>query len=129
MTSTQLRPSKGDRALVALVCSVPLLGEAVQSALDFADVRTFTGRRGTTGLLEWLHPDAIVVDNDDDALAARAYSVARDVPVVHISMSGKGLFVLRGGRWEHVNGDDGPTLEAVRNVVAGALFARGGGRP
>jgi hypothetical protein len=33
---------------------------------------------------------------------------------------------FRGGEWERVSNGDGPMPEAIRNVAAGALLARGG---
>ena len=66
MTSTQLRPKDDGRPLVAVWCSVPLLGEAVEFALEFAEVRSFAPSRGDlAGLLRWLRPDAVVVDSDE----------------------------------------------------------------
>lgn len=127
MSAPDLQGSRDGRPLVAVVCSVPLLGEAVSAALDFAEVRTFAEDRGdVVGLLRSVRPDAVVVDSDD--AAAEAASVAREqgVPVLHIAVRDEVLRVFRDGAWERVKGDEGPTPEALRNVLAGALFARGG---
>ncbi len=113
------------RPLVAVVCAVPLLGEAVESALEFADVRSFTARRDTAGLLHSLRPDAIVVDSEDDADAASAVASSRDVPVLHICVRDHTLRLFRAGVWTQVASGEGPTPESIRNVLAGSLFARG----
>jgi hypothetical protein len=119
------------RPLVAVICSVPMLVEAVTSALEFAEVRAFSGDHGDTpGLLRWLRPDAVVVDTDVDAGEAAAFATDRDLPVVHISVRDRSVRVFVGGEWTVVDGDaEGPTPQQVRNVVAGTLFAREAGLP
>ena len=127
MSTTRLRPSTRARPLVAVVCAVPLLGEAMQSALDFAEVRTFSAGGGDLiGLVRWLRPDALIVDTVDGA--EEATRVARDaqVPVLHVSIQENSLRFCRDGRWETVDEGEAPTPDAIRNVVAGALFARDG---
>ena len=110
---------------MAVVCAVPVLGEALMSALDFAEVHSFSERGGdVAGLLEWLRPDAVVVDSDDGAAGALRYAAGKGVAVLHISVRTDELRMLRDGEWHHVGNGDGPTPEAIRNVVAGALFAR-----
>lgn len=117
----------GARPLVAVVCSVPLLGEAVEAALDFAEVRVFSERGGNViELLRWLRPDGVVVDSERAAAVVTAYAREHDLPVVHVSPRDPTMRVLRAGQWELVDDGDGPTPEAIRNVIAGALFARGG---
>jgi len=127
MKVTQLRPAQTTRPLVAVVCAVPLLGEAVGSALEFAEVHTFSDRGGdVAGLLRWLQPDAVVVDTEKTAIEASRYARERDLPVIHLELRDHELRLFRGGLWEVVRNGEGPTPEAIRNVVAGALFARGG---
>jgi len=114
------------RPLVAVLSSVPLVGEAVGSALEFADVRTFSADGGDiTGLLQWLRPDALIVDSElgPDEIA---FAQANALPVVHIGVREQSLRVLRRGKWTQVGDGEGPTPEAVRNVIAGALFAGAG---
>jgi len=115
------------RPLVAVVCSVPLLGEAVESALDFAQVRAFTERGGDVGgLLRWLRPDALVVDREETAVEATSFADEYAVPIVLVSVRERTLKLFRAGVWEKAGNGEGPTPEEIRNVVAGALFARGG---
>lgn len=129
MSTTQLRPRERTRPFVAVVCVVPLLGEAMRSALEFADVQTFAARGGDLdGLLRWLHPDALIVDSDAGAEQAMPFAREHELPVVHISVQEAALRLYRGGAWEVVGNGEGPTAEAIRNVVAGALFARAGAR-
>jgi hypothetical protein len=127
MSTTRLRPSTRARPLVAVVCAVPLLGEAMRSALEFAEVQTFSAGGGDlVGLVRWLRPDALIVDTV--AGAEEATRVARDaqVPVLYISMQERSLRFCRDGRWETLDDGEEPTPDAIRNVVAGALFARDG---
>lgn len=127
MTSTRLRLEGDTRPLVAVLCSVPLLGEAMGSALEFAEVRSFSATGGdVVGLLGWLRPDALIVDSGVTADEATAFATDHDLPVIHVSPRDHTLHLLRNGEWEQVADGDGPTPEAIRNVVAGALFARGG---
>jgi hypothetical protein len=119
------------RPLVAVICSVPMLVEAVTSALEFAEVRAFSGDHGDTpGLLRWLRPDAVIVDSDIDAGEAAAFATDRDLPVVHISVRERTVRVFVGGEWMVIDSDEeGPTPQQIRNVVAGTLFAREAGLP
>ena len=127
MTSVQLRPKDDGRPLVAVWCSVPLLGEAVDFALEFAEVRSFASSGGDlAGLLHWLRPDAVVVDSDEGAADAAPFAREHDMPLLHVSVRERSLRVYHAGEWQDVADDEGPTPEAIRNVVAGALFARGG---
>lgn len=129
MSELHLRLSERTRPLVAVVCAVPLLGEAMMSALDFAEVRSFSVHGGdVTGLLESLRPDAVVVDSEDGAAGAMSYAAHRALPVLRVCVRERTLSVLRDGVWERVDDEDGPTPEAIRNRVAGALFAREGVR-
>jgi hypothetical protein len=113
------------RPLVAVVCAVPLLAEAMISALDFAEVRPFNGRGGDiSGLLQWLRPDAVVVDSDEGARDALAYATDEVVPVLHVDARRRTLRLYRAGGWLDVASDEGPTPEAIRNAIAGALYGR-----
>jgi hypothetical protein len=114
-----------ERPLIAVVCAVPLLGDAMSSALDFAEVHSFAARAGDIGgLLHWLHPDAVIVDNDASAADATAFAQQYDMPVIHIALGERALRLFRAGEWEVVADGDGPTVETIRNVVVGVLFAR-----
>lgn len=121
---TQLRPSERTRPFVVAVCDVPLLGEAVRSALEFAHVQGFAGGGDIDGLLRAVRPDALIVDNASAAEAATVFAGENGFPVVHIAVQERLVRVFRGGRWELTSNGDGPTAETIRNVVAGALFAK-----
>jgi hypothetical protein len=125
MSSTQLRSPDRTRPFVAVVCDVPLLGEAMRAALEFADVETFAAAGGDLdGLLRWLRPSALIVDSRDRADEAAAYAREHDLPVLHVSVHDSELRFYRAGVWEHVSSGDRPTVESIRNVVAGAIFGR-----
>jgi hypothetical protein len=119
MTVTGTRQS-----LVAVVYSVPLLCEAISSALDdIAEVRTFRARLGgTVGLLQSLRPDAVVVDHPHEAAEARTWTQDRGIPLVHVNLRERNIRVLRAGDWEE---SAGASPESIRNVIAGAMYARG----
>ncbi len=130
MNTSDLRPEGDKRPLVAVLCSIPLLVEAVGAALEFAEVRPFSGGRGdTAGLLRWLRPDAVIVDSDRDAQEASAFAQEHDLPLLHISVRERELRLFHHGAWEFVGNGEGPTPESIRNVVAGMLFAREGRLP
>jgi hypothetical protein len=123
MSSTQLRSPDRTRPFVAVVCDVPLLGEAMRAALEFADVETFAAAGGDLdGLLRWLRPSALIVDSRDRADEAAAYAREHDLPVLHVSVYDGELRFYHAGVWEQVSSSDRPTVESIRNVVAGAIF-------
>ena len=111
--------------LAAVLYSVPLLCEAISSALDdIAEVRMFRASRGdTVGLLRSLRPDAVVVDHPAEAEEAREWSEEREIPLVHINLRERKIGVLRAGDWEE---SAGAGRESIRNIIAGAMYARGG---
>lgn len=123
-----LRRSR-ERPLVVVVASVPLLGEAVEAALEFAEVLAFDAGRGdVAGLLRWLEPDAVVVDREPLALEAAAFAAQSELAVLHLAVrEGRLLRLDEGGGWELVEAE-GASPETLRGVLAGALFARGGAR-
>jgi hypothetical protein len=110
--------------LVAVLYSVPLLCEAISSALDdIAEVRMFRALHGdTVGLLESVQPDAVVVDHPSEAARVRGWSESRGVPLVHINLRERKISLLRGGNWEE---SSGAGAGSIRNVIAGSIFARG----
>ncbi len=69
------------------------------SALEFAEVRSFSARGGDiAGLLHWLRPDALIVDSDAGAAEAAAFALEHDLPVLlHVSMRDRELRLFRGG--------------------------------
>jgi hypothetical protein len=108
---------------VAVLYSVPLLCEALSSALEnIADVHAFPAGRGdTVGLLRSIAPDAIVVDDPDEAESARRWARRHSVPLVHVGLREQKISVLHNGGWEE---RPGPTAESIRNAVAGSLYGR-----
>lgn len=122
-----IRPGNSGQPLVAVLCAVPLLGEGLASVLDdIAEVRTLPAGRGDTdGLLRSLRPDAVVVDTDEEALAAEDYARASQAPLVHILLrDGKlRLFGLTG--WV-VRDEGGASTEEIRNILVGGIFGHAG---
>jgi hypothetical protein len=125
MSTGQSRSRGDERPLVAVICAVPLLGEAVASTLDFAEVRCFAADGGdVAGLLRWLKPDAAVFDTEGAARDASVFAEECGLPMLHISVRDSTLRLFRNGTWKEVGNGTGPTPEEVRNVIAGTLFAR-----
>jgi hypothetical protein len=111
--------------LVAVVCRVPLLSEALAAALEgIACVRTFPAGRGdTAGLLRALAPDAVVVDSESEAHQAAAFARETHSPLLHVSLRDQTLRTFADGRWRQVEED--PSPEAIRNAVVGGIFGQG----
>jgi hypothetical protein len=110
--------------LVAVIYSVPLLCEAIASALDnIADVRAFPGRGGdTVGLLRSVRPDAVVIDDPIELAQVQGWAEEEDVPLVEISRRQLKVRVLRNGEWEE---SVGASAQSMRNAIAGAIYAGG----
>jgi hypothetical protein len=111
---------------VAVLYSVPLLCEALSSALEnIADVQAFPARRGdTVGLLRSVRPDAVVVDDPDEAEHARPWAKRHGIPLVYVVLRERKIRVLRNGGWEE---SPARSAESIRNVLAGSIYARGRG--
>jgi hypothetical protein len=116
-----------DRPLVAVVTRVPMLCEALSAALkDLADVKGFAADQDDTiGLLRWLRPDAVVVDDDGDVTAAESFARESNSPIVRVSLQDGRLKLLRNGGWvESANGES--SSEQLRNILVGGLFGSRG---
>ena len=99
----------------------------MSSALEFADVRTFASGGDVAGLLGWLRPAALIVDSDAGAEAAAVYAREHDLPLLHVSLrDSHAALVPRRRVGGGVESGEGPTPEAIRNIVAGSLFAAWG---
>jgi hypothetical protein len=111
------------KPFVAVLYSVPLLCEALDSALEnIADVQAFPARRGdTVGLLRSVRPDAVVVDDPDEAESARVWAKRHGVPLVYVALRERKMRVLRNGTWEE---SPARSAESIRNVLAGSIYAR-----
>ena len=111
--------------LTAVLYSVPLLCEAIASALEnVAEVWTFPAHRGdTVGLLRSVRPDAVVVDDPIEAAHVKGWAESHDVPLVEICLQRQKIRVFRGGEWKE---SPGASADSIRNAIAGSLYARGG---
>jgi hypothetical protein len=119
--------TSGDEPLVAVVCEVPLLAEALTSSLDgIAQIRVFPADvDDLDGLLRSLEPDAVVVDGAEQADASEVFARDAGVPLVHVRIRERELRILTaGGAWQSEDGGAGASPEAIRNVLVGALFGR-----
>lgn len=113
------------RPLVAVLWSFPLVAEALAEAIDFAQVVPFAVQGGDVGdLLCRLEPDAVVVDDEPAAMSAAAYAERQGVPVLQLSLRDRSLRMFDAGEWADVADGVDPEAATVRNVLAGALFAR-----
>jgi hypothetical protein len=117
-----------ERPLVAVICHVPLLEEALEAAVgDVLTVRSFPPDRDTSGLLGWLRPDGIVVDSEQEAANALPFASEWNIPLLHVSLAARTLRVLNNGVWEQPQGTAlGP--ETVRNIMVGGIFGKGRAR-
>jgi hypothetical protein len=111
---------------VAVVCSVPLLHEALSAALEnIAEVHAFPADGGDIcGLLRSLQPDAVVVDTAKEAEAAADFAREAHSTLVCVLLREQKLRVLQNGGWVEPDGD-GASPEAIRNILVGGIFGRG----
>ncbi len=115
-----------EQPLVAVVCTVPLLQEALSAALEnIAEVRAFPADgRDTSGLLRSLQPDAVVVDSQEEAEAAAEFAREAESPLVCVLFREQKLRVLQNGGWEEPD-DGGASPEAIRNILVAGIFGKG----
>jgi hypothetical protein len=110
--------------LVAFVCRAPVLSEALAASLQLvANVRTFpAGRPDPVGLVRALRPDAMVVDDDEEAERLAPYARSARTPLVLIDAEANELRVLGTDGWDVVSYGDG--IEGIRNLLVAQLFGR-----
>jgi hypothetical protein len=108
--------------LVAFVCRAPVLSEALATSLALvANVRSFpAGRPDPEGLVRALRPDALVVDDLDEANTLVPYARASRVPLVLIAVESNELRLLGNDGWDVVSYGDG--IEGIRNLLVAQLF-------
>jgi hypothetical protein len=112
--------------LVAVVSRIPILTEALAAALDpHAKVEHFAaGREDTAGLLRYLAPDAVVVDNDADLREIEAIAREQGFTVLAVGLAERTLRLLdESGTWIDPPDRD-PSAEVIRNIILARLFAR-----
>ena len=112
-----------DQPLVAILCSVPLIGVALCDALEgVAACKVISAHESDIGgLLLSLRPNAIVVDDAEMADVASRFGRFVDVAVVDVSPRTGDARVLSAGTWSTLDDDD-TTPEGIRNIVAGAIY-------
>jgi hypothetical protein len=112
------------RQVVAIVCSAPLLAEALAAALaGVADVLALPGRASDlAGLLSSLTPAGVVVDDPGDAAAATEYARRTGAPLVHVRLREAAVAVWDGLGWRELPGE--PSADRVRNAVVAGMSAR-----
>jgi hypothetical protein len=117
---------RGGEPLVALICEVPLLAEALAASLEgIAEVRAFPAElEDANGLLRSLQPDAVVVDTAKQASVAAVFAREARVPLVHVLLRVSKLRVLQDGEWESSEGAEGASPEAIRNALVAGIFGR-----
>jgi hypothetical protein len=120
------RITSGGQPLVAVICEVPLLAEALGASLEgIADIRAFPGELDDLeGLLRSLAPDAVVVDSLAQLSPAERFARDVDVPLVHVQIREGELRILRDGVWEKGDDTGGASPEAIRNALVGGIFRR-----
>ena len=108
------------RPLVAVVCRVPLVSEALKGAFDgIARVlRLPAGAPDLPGLVRSLGADALVVDS---AAAVEVLAEGASVPLVHLDLRGRRVRLLRGGEWSETTDD---SIPSIRNLLVSALIGK-----
>lgn len=111
--------------VVAVFYRVPLVAEALTGAFEgMAEVRTFPANDGdTAGVLRWLRPDAVVVDDAGAADRAVPHVGVEGGFLVHVSVSDGVVRVFGDKGWE-VADADGSSPDSIRNLVIGSLLRR-----
>jgi hypothetical protein len=126
---TSATASTSEQPLVAVVCAVPLIFEGLREALaQVARVQFFPAARGTAGLLRWVRPDAVVVDDEAGAEDASVFARENELPLVHVSVHDREVRIYSNGVWltadNGIGDGGGPTPETVRDILAGSLYGR-----
>jgi hypothetical protein len=120
------RVATADKTLVAVICEVPLLAEALAASLGgIARIESFPADLADLdGLLRSLEPDAVVVDTAEQAEAGTPYASATGVPFVHVLIRESELRVRRNGVWESRVGTEAASPEGIRNALVAGMLRR-----
>jgi hypothetical protein len=116
--------TSASRPLVAFVCRAPVLSEALAASLALvADVRSFpAGRPDPEGLVRAIRPDALVVDDVEEAERLAPYARGARTPLVLIAAEADELRLLGPDGWDVACHGDG--IEGIRNLLVAQLFGR-----
>ena len=111
--------------VIAVLCRVPLVAEALTGAFEgMGEVRSLPANDGdTAGVLRWLRPDAVIVDDERAAQSAAPYVATEGGLLVHVSIADGTVRVFEDESWELAD-LDGTTPDAIRNLVIGSLLRR-----
>lgn len=121
----EARVNETSLPIVVVVSGVPLLSEAVESALEgIAEVRSFPAGSGETAdFLRLLQPGAVVVDSPEEAEAASCFARETRTMLVQVSLRDHKLRLMHDGRWQELpNGSASP--ERIRSAVAAGIYLR-----
>lgn len=121
----EARVNETSLPIVVVVSGVPLLSEAVESALEgIAEVRSFPAGSGETAdFLRLLQPGAVVVDSPEEAEAASGFARETRTMLVQVSLRDHKLRLMHDGRWQELpNGSASP--ERIRSAVAAGIYLR-----
>ena len=111
--------------VIAILCRVPLVAEALTGAFEgMAEVRSLPTHGGdTAGVLRWLRPDAVIVDDERAAESAAPYVSTEGGLLVHVSVADGTVRLFQDEAWQ-IADVDGSTPDAIRNLVIGSLMRR-----
>ncbi len=103
------------RPLVLVLFTVPLFVEALTAAFeDLADVRAMRAADAELGgLVAALRPDVMVIEQSAEP------ELDESVPLVHVSLDERVVYVLRDGAWQQEDID--LSGEAIRNLALSTL--------
>ena len=88
--------------VIAVLCRVPLVAEALTGAFEgMAEVRSLPTHGGdTAGVLRWLRPDAVIVDDERAAESAAPYVSIEGGLLVHVSVADGTVRLFQDGAWQ-----------------------------
>ena len=109
--------------LVAFFTTAPVLARALAEILErIGEVQRFpAGRRDSAGLLRWLAPEALLVDDAEEAGDAIVFARDSGCPLIEVDVVGHMMRTLGADGWSEQTATEA-SPEAIRDIIVESIF-------
>jgi hypothetical protein len=109
--------------LVAFFTTAPMLARALSEVFErIAEVQRFPAGRGdSAGLLRWLGPEALLVDDSQKAGETVVFARDSGCPLIEVDVAGQTMRTLGADGWSDQTATEA-SPEAIRDIIVESIF-------